>query len=273
REILIPHKNRDGQTVIPKKEPKPAKIEFEESPVVWKKTKYTINKSADFEIKLGLDENKKEVNLNLEKYGNLLIIGSQFTGAVDLLNSILGTTLSKYSPDDMRLIVIDGNRGDITLPNHIPHLLTPVIVDPERSITALKWSINEIERRSKAETQEGFSKVLILINAFNQVAYFSSAELEDNLYQIITRGKKFGFYLVMVTDYLSPKTSKELLANIPAKLVFKPTDKKVAHDSGIPESVDLTSPDEAILETIFEGKTKLTINNIDVKKIYKEIFI
>lgn len=272
REVLIPHKNKEGQTIIPKRDSESVKVEFEETLASWKKTRYADNVSKNFEIKLGVDENKKEVNLNLDKYGNLLIIGSQFTGAVDLLNGILATTLSRYSPEELRLIVIDGIRGDIILPNQASHLLTPAIVDPERSITALKWSVAEIERRSKAESQKDFSKVLILINSFNQISYFSPAETEDNLYQVVIKGRKYGFYLIIGTDYLNPRISKELVANIPVKLVFKPADKKVAHDTGIPESANLTSPNEAILQTMFEGKTKLTINKIKAKEIYKEIF-
>lgn len=272
REILIPYKNREGLTVIPKKEPEPEKIEFEDTQASWKKTKYANKKSTDFEIELGRDEKKKEVNLNLDKYGNLLIIGSQFTGATELLNNILATTLSKYSPEELKLIVVDGIRGDIIMPNQAAHLLTPMIVDPIKLVSALKWAVVEIERRAKSESQKGFSKILILINSFNQISYFSPAETEDNLYQVIIKGKKYGLYLVMATDYLNPKISKELMANIPARLVFKPTDKKVAHDTGIPESADLTSPDEAILETMFEGKRKLTIDKIKVKEIYGEIF-
>jgi len=78
--------------------------------------------------------------------------------------------------------------------------------------------------------------------------------------------------VVLGTDYPNPKSYKEILANTPAKLVFKPTDKKIARDTGIPESIDLKSPDEAILETMFESKIKLTITKLDVQKIYQEIF-
>lgn len=272
REILIPHKNREGLTVIPKKEAKPVKIEFEETLTSWKKTKYAKNKSDDFEIELGRDEKKKEVSLNLDKYGNLLIIGSQFTGATQLLNNILVTTLAKYSPEELKLIVNDGNRGDIVIPSQAAHLLTPEIVDPEKSMTAFKWAVMEIERRARTESQRSFLKILILINSFNQIAYFSPAETEYNLGRILATGRKYGIYVVLGTDYLNPRTSKGLIANIPARLVFKATDKRVAHDSGIPESAELTSPDEAILETMFEGKKKLTIDKIKVKEIYGEIF-
>lgn len=273
REILIPYKSRETQEmVVPKKEPEPVRVEFEDTLAKWKKTKYADKKPDKFEVELGIDENNKQVNLDLERYGNLLVIGSQFTSAVDLLNGILVTSLAKYSPEELRIIVIDGIRGDLIVPNQASHLLTPVIVEPEKSISALKWAVCEIERRSKNEGEDNKPKVLILINSLNQISYFSPSEVEDNLYRVIVQGRKHGFYIIAGTDYPNPRILKELVANMPTKLVFKPTDKKVAHETGVPESIDLVSPDEAILETMYEGKKKITINKVDPKKIYEEIF-
>lgn len=272
REILIPHKNGEGQMIIPKKEPEPVKVEFEDTLTKWKKTKYADKKSNDFEIDLGIDENKKQVDFKFEKYGNLLVIGSQFTSVVDLLNNILATSMAKYSPDELRLIIIEGVRGDLIVPNQASHLLTPMIVDPEKSVSALKWCVNEIERRMKLNNLNNQSKVLILINSLNQVLNFSPSEVEDNIYQIIVQGRKYGVYFVIGTDYINPRIAKSIIANIPAKLVFKPTDKRISRDSGIPEAIELSSPDKAILETIYEGKRKLTINKVDSRKIYREIF-
>lgn len=272
REILIPHKNREGQTIIPKREPEPVKVEFEETLSKWKKTKYADKKSDNFEIELGIDDNKKQVNLDLEKYGNLLIIGSQFTSTVDLLNNILATSMAKYSPNELKLIVIDGIKGDLIVPNQASHLLTPMIVEAEKSISALKWCVNEIERRMKPDNLNSQTKVLILINSLNQILNFSPSEIEDNIYRIMVQGRKYGFYFVIGTDYANPRIAKSIIANSPAKLVFKPTDKKIARESGIPEAIELLSPDEAILETMYEGKQKIIINKIDPKKIYNEIF-
>lgn len=273
REILIPYKSREtNEIVVPKKEPAPVKVEFEETLAKWKKTKYVDKKTNRFEIELGEDEKGNTVSLDLDKYGNLLTIGSQFTSQIDLLNTILVKTLAKYSPDELRIIIIDGVRGDMIVPNQATHLLTPIIVEPEKSISALKWSVGEIERRSKLENQENVPKVLILINSLNQITYFSPAEVEDNLYRLIAQGRKYGFYFVIGTDYPNPRFSKLILANMPTKLVFKPTDKKIARETGVPESIELSSPDEAILETMFEGKRKITINKVSPKQIYEEIF-
>ena len=269
REILI--KSVDGQWQIPNPPPKHESIP-EEPQIKWNKTKYTDNKTDDFEIELGMDESKKEVKLNLNRYENLLIIGSQFTSIVDLLNNILVTSMAKYSPEKLRIIAIDGVRGDLIVPNQASHLLTPLIVEPEKSISALKWAINEVQMRMKSDNFNGFPKILILINSLNQILNFSPSEVGDSLYRLISTGKKYGFYFVIGTDYPIPRTAKEIIANSPAKLVFKPTDKKIARDTGIPESADLISPDEAILETMFEEKKKITIQKLNPKKIYEEIF-
>lgn len=270
REILV--KSVNGQWKLPSPPPKAKIIEKEEVSIKWNKTKYVDNKSDNFEIEIGVDENSKTVTFNLERYGNLLIIGSQFTCAVDLLNNILAESMAKYSPEELRVIAIDGVRGDLIVPNQASHLLTPLIVNPEKSINALKWSVSEVQARMKSNNVNDFPKILILINSLNQLLMFSPSEIEDNLYQLVSMGKKYGIYLVIGTDYLNTKITKEIAANNPAKLVFKPTEQKVARDTGIPESADLISPDEAILETMFEGKKKITIQKLNPKEIYEEIF-
>ena len=270
REILIKTANEAWEHK-PKPHIEQTEKTYEELLLKWNKTKYALDKIDDFEIDLGVDEKSKKVKFNLTKYGNLLVVGSQFTAVTDLLNNILVESMAKYSPEDLRIIAIDGVRGDLVIPNNACHMLTPLIVEPEKSISALKWTICEIEQRMKQERSKYF-KVLILINSYSQLSCFSPSEIEDNFYRIISIGRKYGIYVVAGTDYPDSKTLKVITANSPAKLVFKPTDKKIARDTGIPESADLTSPNEAILETMFEGKTKLTIDILNPKEIYEEIF-
>lgn len=273
RDILIPHTTRDGEIVTPVPKPRPELVEEEINPIKWNKTNFANEKSENFEIEIGTDENNKTIKLDLEKYGNLLVIGSQFTSAVDFLNSVLAKGMVTYSPDELRFIVLDGNGSDLIVPNQSPHLLTPIIVDVDKSVSALKWTVSEIERRVKANSLKVNSqKVLVLINSFNNFANFLPAEISDNIYRILVMGRKLGIYVILGTDFPNPRTSKEIVANIPAKIVFKPTDKKIARETGIIESFDLKSPDEAIFETMYEDKTTVTINKVDSKKIYEEIY-
>ena len=259
REILIPHATDDGDFVTPDPKPIPKLVDEEINPIKWVKTDFANNKSDNFEIEIGVDENKKIVKLDLEKYGNLMVVGSQFTSAVDFLNNILVTSMATYSPDELRVIVIDGMRNDLIVPTGNPHLLTSKIIDGDKVVPALKWTVSEIERRSKIENISKLSKVLIVINSMNLVSMFYPDEINDNLYRIMALGRKCGVFLILGTEYLKPRMAKELLANNAAKLDFMAGDQ-------------LQSPSEAILETMYEGKTKVTINKIESKKIFEGIY-
>ncbi len=272
REILIPHTTRDGENVIPVSKPKPELVEEEINPVKWNKAKFVDRKSKFFDIEIGTDENNKLVKLDLEKYGNLLVVGSQFTSAVDFLNNVLAISMATYSPDELRTIVVDGIGNDLIVPNQSPHLLTQVIIDPLKVVSAMMWTVSEIERRLKIENISKLPKILLLINSLNSVSIYSSDEFNSCMYRIMAQGRKMGVFAVIGTDYPNPRSAKEIIANSPAKLVFKPTDKKIARDTGVVESFDLKSPDEAILNTMYEGKTTVTINKVNPKEIYDEIY-
>jgi len=252
----------------PKKE-----VPVEEIKAKWNKTKYADNQTGDFLIDIGTDNYKKPIGINLDIYGNIFIIGSQFTSAPILLNNILATSIAKFSPDQLNLVVLDGIKGDLIVPNNAPHLLVPVITESEKAISALKWSIVEIERRLKADKPIYSPRILILINSLNQFLNFSPTEFEENLYRIMLLGRKCGVYLIVGTDFINPKTYKGIIANNPVKIVFKTIDPKIASDTGIPESINLKFSDEAIIEEMYLlFKRKVIIGQLDPEKIYKEIF-
>jgi len=264
REIYISHMVNgemvEGKVKLPNTEPI-----IEEPKVEWKMTKDAVSDQKKLKLEIGEDEEHKAVKFDFEKYSNLLIVGSQFTGSIKLLNNIVLKSIIGYHPDNLRLIVIDGNPGDLIIPN-VPHLLTPLITEPEKAISALRWSWSEINRRMKIDSQENLPKVLIVISSLNQLMMFSSREFEESIYQILVSGRKYGFYCILGTD-LIPKIPKTMLANIPAKIVFKPTDNNLTKNNGVTESKDLDSPDEAILETLFERKRKIKISKSDPKKL------
>lgn len=290
REILIPHKNRDGEFVTP---PSPSKIEIinekEPEPVIcWHKTKYADNKSDLLEIKLGFDENNNPVNLDLEKYGNLFIFGSQFMESNQLINNILVDVVSKYSPEELKLVVADGIRGDLLLPNLIPHLLTPIIYEPEKVISALRWGVSEIERRLKTLMEVGaidykkwnqnknnsqkMPAILFVINSIEQIRYYSPSEIEDNLFRLFNTGRKVGIYFIIEDNYPNLKDNKIIMVNNVARVAFKQNDKNFAKNIKTPESTELNSPNQAILNVIFEENKKILVEKINHKKIYEEIF-
>ena len=129
----------------------------------------------------------------------------------------------------------------------------------------------EIEHRLLNEDDKDRPSILLVINGYNELAFgFGNSDFALN--RVLTRGKSVGVYTVITFDYLAPNLGKEILANNGAKVVFRPTTKQMARSSGIPESIKLESPDQAVLETLYEGKAKFTIDKIEIGKIYQEIF-
>ena len=231
----------------------------------------TSDKTNGFFINIGTNENGNDVTVDMEKYGNLILIGSQMTSISDLTNQIILEKVQHNSPEDLKLIVIDGFVNQIDLPAGVPHLLTPQIREWNKVESALKWLQMEIEHRLQKQDNQNQPNILLVINGYNELI-FGLDNANYALERILTRGKSANVYSVITFDYLTPDISKVIFANNGAKVVFRPTTKQMARSSGIPESVDLTSPDEAILETMFEGKNKITIQKLNPKKIYEEIF-
>jgi len=231
----------------------------------------TSDKTNGFFINIGTNEKNNDVTVNMEKYGNLILIGSQMTSISNLTNQIILEKVQNNSPEDLKLIVIDGFVNQIDLPAGAPHLLTPQVRQWDKVESVLKWLQMEIEHRLQKQDNQDQPNILLVINGYNELI-FGLDNANYALERILTRGKSINVYTVITFDYLTPDISKVIFANNGAKVVFRPTTKQMARSSGIPESIDLTSPDEAILETMFEGKKKITIQKLNPKEIYEDIF-
>lgn len=236
----------------------------------WNKT---IKPTKELILSLGKNEKGTEVNIDLEKYNNVIAVGSQMTNVSDLINGVILEQVQSKSPDDLKLIIIDGFINQIDLPSGSPHLLTPIIRDAAKIESALMWLQSEITKRLlSGKDQKDQSKILLVINGFNEIVYYSSKEVEDRLAIIFGYAKRAGVYIVITADYIDGRISKWIQANNGAKIVFRPTTRQMARSSGVPESIKLESPDQAILETMYEGKTKFNINKVEARKIYEEIY-
>src|SRR5690606_5295844 len=90
---------------------------------------------------------------------HLLIAGSTGTGKSVGLNAMLTSILYRATPDDVRLIMIDPKRLELGMYEDIPHLLTPVVVDPKKASNALRWAVREMEERYKTLAAEGVRNI------------------------------------------------------------------------------------------------------------------
>ena len=127
---------------------------------------------------------------------HLLIAGSTGTGKSVAINSMLSSILFRATPEEVRLIMIDPKRVELGMYEDIPHLMTPVVVDPKQAVNALRWAVKEMEDRYKKLAKAGVRNIeQFNRNAANQAMDKSAAESEEPLIALP--------YIVVVIDELA----------------------------------------------------------------------
>lgn len=201
-------------------------------------------------IGLGLDVSGNSVISDIGKMPHLLIAGTTGSGKSVLMNALIATILFRASPQEVKLILVDPKRVELSEYNDIPHLLTPVIVEPEKILSALKWATSEMDRRYKLfhEAQvrniagynelSGFQAlpyIVIVIDELNDLMQFAPVEVEDNICRIAQMARATGIHLVVATQRPSVDVITGLIkANIPCRIAFNVSsmvDSRVIIDS------------------------------------------
>ena len=208
------------------------------------------NAKSKISVPLGLDVAGQPKIADISKMPHVLIAGQTGSGKSICINSWISTILFRASPDEVRLIMVDPKRVELSGYNGIPHLLTPVIVEPEKVVSALKWAVNEMERRYKLFTEvgakniEGYNNlsgfqsipyIVIVIDELAEIMLFSPAEVEDNICRIAQMARAVGIHLVLATQRPSVNIITGLIkANIPTRIAFavaSMTDSRVVLDT------------------------------------------
>lgn len=197
---------------------------------------FFANSSDPLLVPLGLDVSGKEQIATLAKMPHVLIAGTTGSGKSVLLNSWITMFLLRTKPQDLRLILVDPKRVELTLYNGIPHLLTEVVVEPNKIISALKWTVSEMQERYKEfskvgarnlegyNTQEGVQKkpyIIFVIDELADVMTFAPGEAEDLITRIAQMARATGIHLVLATQRPSVDVITGLMkANIPTRIAF-----------------------------------------------------
>ena len=187
-------------------------------------------------VGLGLDVSGKQIIDNIARMPHVLIAGSTGSGKSVFINSIIATLLFRVSPIELKLILVDPKRVELTQYNGIPHLLTPVITDPEKVVSALKWAIEEMERRYKLFAQAGARNILsynelsgfqalpyivIIIDELADIMFYAPSEVEDTITRIAQMARATGIHLIVSTQRPSVDVITGLIkANIPCRIAF-----------------------------------------------------
>jgi S-DNA-T family DNA segregation ATPase FtsK/SpoIIIE len=191
---------------------------------------------SKLEVALGLDVSGKPIVANIAKMPHILIAGQTGSGKSVCINAFLGSLLFRAAPTEVKLILVDPKRVELTHYNNIPHLLTPVIVEPDKVISALKWLMNEMDRRYKLFAQAGarnieaynemsgfqaLPHIVLFIDELADIMLFSPVEVEDCITRIAQMSRATGIHMVLATQRPSVDVITGLIkANIPSRIAF-----------------------------------------------------
>jgi S-DNA-T family DNA segregation ATPase FtsK/SpoIIIE len=190
-------------------------------------------------VGLGLNVAGEPVVVDIEEMPHVLIAGATGSGKSVCINDFLCTILFRASPEEVKLILIDPKRVELTGYNGIPHLLTPVIVDPGQVVSALKWAMAEMERRYKVfaevgaknmaayNEQSGFQAmpyIVVVVDELADIMLFASSEVEEAITRLAQMARATGIHLVVSTQRPSTDVITGLIkANIPCRIAFNVT--------------------------------------------------
>jgi len=187
-------------------------------------------------VSLGLDVSGNPVVVNIAKMPHVLIAGTTGSGKSVLINSFISSLLFRASPAEVRLILIDPKRVELTGYNGIPHLIVPVIVDVEKILASLKWAMDEMDKRYKIFAERGVRNIdscnelagfqalpyiVIIIDELANLMAFAPVEVEDAIARLAQMSRATGIHLVVSTQRPSVDVITGLIkANIPCRIAF-----------------------------------------------------
>ena len=200
------------------------------------KSKILKNASSKLTFALGLNVSGEPVLADIDKMPHVLIAGATGSGKSVCINSIISTILFRASPEEVKFILVDPKRVELTVYNNIPHLLTPVIVEPEKVVSALKWAISEMEHRYKLFAEVGVRNIagynelsgfqalpylVIVIDELADIILFAPSEVEDSITRLAQMARATGIHLVVATQRPSVDVLTGLIkANINCRIAF-----------------------------------------------------
>jgi S-DNA-T family DNA segregation ATPase FtsK/SpoIIIE len=197
---------------------------------------------APLKIALGQDVSGRAVAASLARMPHLLIAGATGSGKSVCVNAIICSLLFQYTPDDMKFIMVDPKRVELTIYNGIPHLIDDVITDVETVVAVLGWAVREMENRYKKLQKAGarnieaynarmvskgkpkMSYTVIVIDELADIMMMAPDEVEKLIVRLAQMARAVGIHLVLATQRPSVNVVTGLIkANFPSRIAFAVT--------------------------------------------------
>ncbi len=195
---------------------------------------------SNLRFPIGRDVSGKPVIGDLASMPHLLIAGSTGSGKSVGMNTLLMSLIYQNGPDELKLIMVDPKRVELDLYNGIPHLLTPVITEPEKAAIALRWAVAEMTRRYKIlsvarqrniadymaalgpdDVSERLPKIVVVIDELADLMMTAKNEVEASICRLAQMARAVGIHLVIATQRPSVDVITGLIkANIPSRISF-----------------------------------------------------
>lgn len=194
------------------------------------------DRGSNLSLCLGKDVSGRSWVVDLEKMPHLLIAGSTGSGKSVMINSIIISLMYQNSPDDLKLVLVDPKKVELTMYNDIPYLLTPVITDVKKTINALKWVVGEMERRyillsergkrnlaafNAANKNDSLPYIVFIIDELADLMSMAAFEVEGAIVRLAQMARAVGIHLILATQRPSVNVLTGLIkANVPSRIAF-----------------------------------------------------
>ena len=238
-EAPIPGKSTVG-IEIPNKEVSPVKIKE----VISKMNPEKIKKGLL--VSLGKDITGATINIDLTTMPHLLVAGSTGSGKSVCINSIIASLLMNYTPDEVKLVLVDPKQVELSNYNGVPHLLCPVVTDPKRASLVLQKVVSEMDRRYKELARMGAKKIgdynkiieaenkkhpdnpeakmnylVVIVDEMADLMIVAKKEVEDSIMRITQLARAAGIHLIVATQRPSTDVITGVIkTNIPSRIAF-----------------------------------------------------